>query len=347
MRNQMILVGSGIWALVAGCSRGEPTPARAESFPAQVEAAQADAAQVEAPQPAQVEAPQPAQAQAPQADSQPAQAIQAYAPQQTPLGYAQQQTPCVCPPLQVAPAPVVRQTVPIVQPPQLVFEEQPTLVAVDPGVYVVQNYDLPVYYIDGTYWRGGGGGVWYSAPHWDAPWVVVQFAAVPRRISIRDSSRYVHYRAPSGAHVHRDERPRVRPVPPRPPPAAWPPTRRDVGHSPPAVLPPHRPAVAPKPPERGPIARPKPPERGPPIARPKPPERGPIARPKPPEHGPPIARPKPPVRVAPKPPVVAPKPPVLAPKPPARGEARPPVVERRPSAKPVPKPPVRPQRPDD
>ena len=74
----------------------------------------------------------------------------------------------------------------------------PTLVAISPGVWVVEDYPSPVFYSEGYYWRSRGG-VWFrSYSLTDAP-VRVSVTYVPihlRRID-RPSS-FVYYHAPPG-----------------------------------------------------------------------------------------------------------------------------------------------------
>src|SRR3569623_2841778 len=48
----------------------------------------------------------------------------------------------------------------------------PQLVEVEPGVQVVADYDEPVFYSDGMYWRSEGG-IWYSSRYHNHAWVRV------------------------------------------------------------------------------------------------------------------------------------------------------------------------------
>jgi hypothetical protein len=69
----------------------------------------------------------------------------------------------------------------------------PTLVTVEPGVQVVADYDEPVFYSEGAYWRYTSG-VWYRSPYYDRAWVRVE--TVPYSVRRIDRpERYVHYRA--------------------------------------------------------------------------------------------------------------------------------------------------------
>jgi hypothetical protein len=80
------------------------------------------------------------------------------------------------------------------------------MVAVAPGVQVIADYDEPVFYNDGYYWRYYGN-TWYRSRSWTGGWA---HYSPPRAIvSIRRPSAYVRYR-PSGyverrpARVYRD-----------------------------------------------------------------------------------------------------------------------------------------------
>ncbi len=71
---------------------------------------------------------------------------------------------------------------------------EPDLVYVSPGVQVIADFDEPIFYADGFYWRETGG-VWYSSRYHTHGWA---YAAPPRTIiSIGDRRSYSHYR-PSG-----------------------------------------------------------------------------------------------------------------------------------------------------
>jgi hypothetical protein len=70
----------------------------------------------------------------------------------------------------------------------------PDLVYVSPGVQVIADYDEPVFYSDGFYWRETGG-VWYRSSYHTGGWA---YAAPPRAvISIGNRGYYRHYR-PAG-----------------------------------------------------------------------------------------------------------------------------------------------------
>lgn len=103
------------------------------------------------------------------------------------------------PPVVIAPAPVVVEAPPPPPPPEpapvvVEDEDQPDLVEVSPGVQVIYDYDEPIFFSDGFYWRQTGG-VWYSSRSYRGGWGV--YSGVPVRFRGMDTHRYVHYR-PAG-----------------------------------------------------------------------------------------------------------------------------------------------------
>jgi hypothetical protein len=106
---------------------------------------------------------------------------------------------------------------------------QPELVYVSPGVQVVADYDEPIFYSEGYYWRYYGG-IWYRSSYHNYGWVHVRTAPVyVARIGYHNHRNYVRYRGGSRARYdhyrnppprqgpvvrdHRDNRPYVRPAP--------------------------------------------------------------------------------------------------------------------------------------
>lgn len=68
----------------------------------------------------------------------------------------------------------------------------PTMVEVEPGVQVVEDYDQPVFYSDGLYWRYENG-AWYRSNYYDRAYV--RGYNVPVQVQRIDRpERYVHYR---------------------------------------------------------------------------------------------------------------------------------------------------------
>ncbi|MGZ5968848.1 MAG: hypothetical protein ACXWP4_14345, partial [Polyangiales bacterium] len=112
-----------------------------------------------------------------------------------------------------------------VQTDEVVYQEPPTLVLVEPDVWVIRDADEPVYYVDNYYWRYNyGASVWYRSPSYAGGWAYVDRHAVPPRIVSRDHSHYVHYRGDRDARMQPAPAPRIEHAPPheanapRPPP---------------------------------------------------------------------------------------------------------------------------------
>jgi hypothetical protein len=75
----------------------------------------------------------------------------------------------------------------------------PTMAYVAPGVQVIADYDYPIFYSDGFYWRWDGG-YWYRSPYYTGGWVTVR--DVPYGIrSVQEPWRYSHYHAGGGVAV--------------------------------------------------------------------------------------------------------------------------------------------------
>jgi hypothetical protein len=72
----------------------------------------------------------------------------------------------------------------------------PALVEVSPGVQVIADYDYPVFFSDGFYWRYDGG-LWYRSGYWNGGWAVSYNVPVGVRRIDRPSA-YAHYRAGGG-----------------------------------------------------------------------------------------------------------------------------------------------------
>jgi hypothetical protein len=88
------------------------------------------------------------------------------------------------------------------------YVEEPNLVYVSPGVWVVENHHESVFFYDHYYWSYRGG-YWYRSSVYNGSWVRVH--VVPRRVrGIRYPTRYVRYRAPRGVRTRRAPAPRVR-----------------------------------------------------------------------------------------------------------------------------------------
>jgi hypothetical protein len=74
----------------------------------------------------------------------------------------------------------------------MVSSTTPDLVYVAPGVSVIADYDVPIFYADGFYWTYSSG-YWYRSPRYTGGWVYVSSAPYPIA-RIRQPYAYVHYR---------------------------------------------------------------------------------------------------------------------------------------------------------
>jgi hypothetical protein len=111
-----------------------------------------------------------------------------------------------------------------------VYVSSPDLVEVSPGVQVVYDYDEPVFYTDGFYWRYSSDG-WYRSNNYASGWYYYERPPVAV-LQINRPYAYAHYR-PQG-YVARS-RGRYRPAEPisrgRREPAYRPEPARDRGDS--------------------------------------------------------------------------------------------------------------------
>jgi hypothetical protein len=89
---------------------------------------------------------------------------------------------------------------------------EPPLVEVSSGVYVVEDYNEPVFYSGGTYWLYRGN-TWYSSRSHSGGWVYVDSYRVPGHVRRIDRPhRYARYRGTGvryrshGGRVQRDDR---------------------------------------------------------------------------------------------------------------------------------------------
>lgn len=96
-------------------------------------------------------------------------------------------------------------------------EARPMLVEIAPGVWVVENYDRPVFYDDGYYWLYDDG-YWFRSHTHTGSWARVQTHYVPRGVrGIERPRTYVHYRSRGQVRTRRapqvDHRRSHRPAP--------------------------------------------------------------------------------------------------------------------------------------
>jgi hypothetical protein len=89
------------------------------------------------------------------------------------------------------------------------YVSQPDLVEVSPGVQVVADYDEPVFFTDGFYWRFYNNG-WYRSNNYSTGWYFYERPPVAV-LRIERPSAYAHYR-PQGYVVR--NRARYRPLEP-------------------------------------------------------------------------------------------------------------------------------------
>lgn len=82
-------------------------------------------------------------------------------------------------------------------------EGAPGLVAISPGVEVIADYDYPVFYSDGLYWRYDGGS-WYQSTYWGGGWGIAYNVPYGVR-GITNPGAYTHWRGGDGSYV-RDHR---------------------------------------------------------------------------------------------------------------------------------------------
>jgi hypothetical protein len=114
----------------------------------------------------------------------------------------------VAPAVVVAPAPVYVEPAPPPPPPQpeVVDEDAPELVDVSPGVQVIYDYDEPIFFSDGFYWRQENG-FWFSSRSYRGGWG--RYDGVPMRFRGNfNAHAYAHYR-PAGYVSHRGNGGRV------------------------------------------------------------------------------------------------------------------------------------------
>jgi hypothetical protein len=80
----------------------------------------------------------------------------------------------------------------------------PMLVEIDPGIWVIEDYSEPVFYVEGYYWLYRDD-AWFRSSHHAGGWARVQ--SVPQVVvRIERPTAYVHYRATRGVRVRRGPR---------------------------------------------------------------------------------------------------------------------------------------------
>ncbi|MBK7197846.1 MAG: hypothetical protein IPH80_35810 [Myxococcales bacterium] len=127
----------------------------------------------------------------------------------------------------------------------------PILVELQPGVWVIEDYDQPVFYADGFFWMYRDDG-WYRSRDHVSGWAYVR-AAPQVVVRIERPRQYVHFRATVGARVRRGPSGPVI-IRGRDDDRGAPRGRADDGRG--QVRPPRAPMPAPPPPARPPAAPP-------------------------------------------------------------------------------------------
>jgi hypothetical protein len=79
-----------------------------------------------------------------------------------------------------------------------VYDASPTLVAVEPGIWVVSRQSTAIYYANDTYWTCRGDR-WYRSSDYNGAWISADVNIVPVTIRHRNSTNYVHYNPQRGA----------------------------------------------------------------------------------------------------------------------------------------------------
>lgn len=75
------------------------------------------------------------------------------------------------------------------------YEAPPTLVAVEPGVWVVSRQPTAIYYVEDSYWTSRGTD-WYRSDSWNDGWELVDTDLVPDAIFNRNTSRNTYVEPP-------------------------------------------------------------------------------------------------------------------------------------------------------
>ena len=101
----------------------------------------------------------------------------------------------------VPPPPEVR-----VATPEIRYEAAPPLVEAEPGVQVVPNSQVEVFFVGGWYWHPGPGGWWYRTRDYRGGWMAVPPRHVPRVLVRIPRGRYRHFRREERKEMRREEK---------------------------------------------------------------------------------------------------------------------------------------------
>jgi len=78
--------------------------------------------------------------------------------------------------------------------PHVRFEVAPPVVEVQPGLFVVHDYDEEVFVVGGVYWVRGADGRWYRTRDFHGGWVVAPPQTVPPVLVRAPRGRYKHFK---------------------------------------------------------------------------------------------------------------------------------------------------------
>jgi hypothetical protein len=94
--------------------------------------------------------------------------------------------------------------------PTVRFEAPPPLVAVEPGVEVVEDADDEIFFSAGYYWHRGAEGTWWRTRNYRGGWVVAPARAVPVAVMHLPHGHYRHYHAAEWHQERREIRREIR-----------------------------------------------------------------------------------------------------------------------------------------
>src|SRR5688572_3088450 len=80
-----------------------------------------------------------------------------------------------------------------VQLPSFLFPKPPSLILIEPGVQVVEDYDHEVFFVDNFYWHQRGPH-WYRTRTHNGGWVRVEPRYVPQRLVYYEPGRFRKWR---------------------------------------------------------------------------------------------------------------------------------------------------------
>jgi hypothetical protein len=78
--------------------------------------------------------------------------------------------------------------------PHVRFEVAPPVVEVQPGLFVVNDYDEEIFVVGGVYWLRGADARWYRARDYRGGWVAAAPQTVPAVLIRAPRGHYKHYK---------------------------------------------------------------------------------------------------------------------------------------------------------